>query len=141
MVSTFPTTVLGEGFCQRVSKPWGYELLTTPPDLPYAGKLLFVTAGRRLSLQSHDEKTETMTLLSGRAVLLLEDAFGNLREEEMRTHSGYSIRAGQRHRLSALTDALVAECSTPESGITLRFEDDYGRGDETQAERGRRNTD
>ena len=38
MVSTFPTTVLGEGFCQRVSKPWGYELLTTPPDLPYAGK-------------------------------------------------------------------------------------------------------
>ena len=50
----------------------------------YTGKLLHVLAGRRLSLQYHDEKTETQCLLSGRAILVLEDASGALQEIAMK---------------------------------------------------------
>ena len=40
---------------RRTEKPWGYELLfaLTPQ---YAGKILFVKKGNRLSLQYHKEK-------------------------------------------------------------------------------------
>jgi len=111
-------------------KPWGYEVILTPPELPYAAKLLHVTSGHRLSLQSHDLKMETMTLVSGEAVLTLEDDCGVLREFRMEPSVGYTVYPGRRHRLSAITDTVVMEASTPEAGITSRFEDDYGRDDE-----------
>lgn len=39
----------------RVEKPWGYELWWAHTDY-YAGKILFVEAGHRLSIQMHNEK-------------------------------------------------------------------------------------
>ena len=41
---------------RRIDKPWGYEILLTPEDAPYAAKLIHVYAGKRLSLQVHDTK-------------------------------------------------------------------------------------
>ena len=39
----------------KVSKPWGYELIwANTPD--YIGKILFIQAGKRLSLQHHAQK-------------------------------------------------------------------------------------
>jgi len=134
--STFDITP----FAQRLEKPWGYELVFTPPDRPYAGKLLHVRAGKRLSLQYHDQKCETVVLLSGRAQLQVDDGAGELRTLEMTPGAGYSIAPGQRHRLIALEDSELAEASTPEVGTTFRLEDDAGRGHETDdlraAERG-----
>ena len=49
----------------RIEKPWGYEVLLTPKDAPYAFKLIHVKAGKRLSLQIHDVKVETQTLIDG----------------------------------------------------------------------------
>ena len=117
-------------FSRRVPKPWGYELVFTPPGLPYAGKLLNVLGGRRLSLQVHDLKTETLTLLSGRANFILEGEDGVLAEFEMQPGIGYTVVPGRKHRLSAVTDSVVLEASTPEIGSTLRLEDDYRRPDE-----------
>jgi oxalate decarboxylase/phosphoglucose isomerase-like protein (cupin superfamily) len=118
-------------FAGRVAKPWGYELLFTPPEKPYAGKLLHVHAGRRLSLQYHDEKRETIMLLRGRAQLLADDASGDLQTIEMQTGVGYSNVPGQRHRLVAIEDCDFIEASTPESGTTYRLEDDANRGHES----------
>jgi hypothetical protein len=59
-------------FVERIEKPWGCEVLLTPTDLPYAAKILHISEGRRLSLQRHTEKTETVVLLSGDATLILE---------------------------------------------------------------------
>jgi mannose-6-phosphate isomerase-like protein (cupin superfamily) len=120
---------------RRIDKPWGHEILLSPPDVPYAFKIIHVQAGKRLSLQVHDVKVETQTLVAGRGVLVLEDGDGTLREIEMQPGVGYHVAVGQKHRLCAApdADATVLEASTPELGTTLRLEDDYARPDETEA--------
>jgi mannose-6-phosphate isomerase len=122
---------------QRVEKPWGYEILLSPPDAPYTSKLIHVRAGKRLSMQLHDLKVETQTLVFGRAVLVLEGGDGELQEIEMQPGVGYHVAVGQRHRLCAGSDqdATIFEASTPEVGVTLRLEDDYARPDETEQQR------
>jgi mannose-6-phosphate isomerase-like protein (cupin superfamily) len=119
---------------RRIDKPWGYEILLTPGDVPYTAKLIHVTAGKRLSLQLHDTKVETQTLVAGRCTLVLEGADGELHAIDMRPGVGYHVAVGQRHRLWADTneDATVFEASTPEAGTTLRLEDDYARPHETE---------
>src|SRR5579859_5613262 len=122
-----------EPYSRRIDKPWGYEILLSPPDAPYASKLIHVRAGKRLSLQVHDIKVETQTLVAGRGVLVLEAADGELHEIQMEPGRGYHVAVGQRHRLCASPDqdATVFESSSPEIGVTLRLEDDYARPDET----------
>ena len=122
----------------RVEKPWGWEILwaQTPH---YCGKILHINAGKRTSLQYHDQKLETQCLLSGRALLVVEDAEDTLHEVEMEPGKGYTIQPYQRHRLVALEDAEIAEVSTPETGTTFRLEDDYARPDETDELRRRPN--
>ncbi len=116
---------------RRVEKPWGWEVIwADSPD--YTGKLIHVLAGRRLSLQYHECKTETQCLLSGRATLVVEDADGQLREIPMQPGAGYTITPFQLHRLVAIEDSDIAEVSTPERGRTVRVEDDYHRVDETE---------
>lgn len=118
----------------RIEKPWGYEVLLSPADVPYALKLIHVRAGKRLSLQVHDTKIETQTLVAGKGILVLEGSDGQLHEIDMKPGVGYHVAVGQRHRLfaSADQDATVFEASTPEAGTTLRLEDDYARPDETE---------
>ena len=129
---------------RRVEKPWGYEILLTPEDVSYTAKLIHVRAGQRLSLQIHDTKVETQTLLAGRGSLVLEGPDGELHEVALQPGVGYHIAVGQRHRLCAAPDedVVVFEASTPELGITYRLEDDFARPDETEerrkAERGPR---
>lgn len=119
---------------RRVEKPWGWE--TVWAETPqYVGKILHIRAGRRLSLQYHDQKLESQCLLSGRALLVIEDATGALQEVEMEPGTGYTIRPFQRHRLVGITDADIMEVSTPETGTTFRLQDDYARPDETEAMR------
>jgi mannose-6-phosphate isomerase len=119
---------------RRIDKPWGYEILLSPSDAPYTSKLIHVHAGKRLSLQLHDTKVETQTLVAGRGVLVLEGSDGELHEIQMQPGLGYHIAVGQRHRLCAAPDqdATIFEASTPEIGVTLRLEDDYARPDETE---------
>jgi mannose-6-phosphate isomerase-like protein (cupin superfamily) len=129
--STFSLSPLG----RRIEKPWGYEVLLSPPDAPYTAKLIHVRAGKRLSLQLHDAKVETQTLVGGRGVLVLEGPDGELHDVPMQTGVGYHVAVGQRHRLCAAPDedVVVFEASTPEVGVTFRLEDDYARPDETEA--------
>jgi mannose-6-phosphate isomerase-like protein (cupin superfamily) len=122
---------------KRITKPWGYEVLLTPEDAPYAAKLIHVEAGKRLSLQVHDQKVETQTLLDGKGFLVMEDADGQLLDVQLEPGVGYHIAIGQRHRLCAAPDAdvTVFEASTPEIGTTYRLEDDFNRPDETETVR------
>lgn len=118
-----------------VLKPWGRELLLTADSSPYTMKIIEINAGARLSLQAHDQKTETWTLLKGRAGVMIEDETGELQEIELTYGVGYTTKLGQRHRLFGITDCAVVEASTPELGTTLRLDDDYARPDETEAMR------
>lgn len=128
-----PTSFSNKPFALTVPKPWGYEIIFTPQDKPYCGKLLHIAAGKRISLQFHDEKQETIMLLHGKGILLCDNARGELEEIAMEPGKGYSNIPGQRHRLVAIEDCDFIEASTSESGTTYRLEDDMGRTDETEA--------
>lgn len=121
-----------EPYVKKIEKPWGYEIIFTQENLPYAGKILHINAGKRLSLQYHDRKQETQFLISGRCLRISDNQNGDLIEIEMEKFKGYTISIGQRHRLQAIEDCDVFEVSTPEIGNTYRLEDDYKRSTETE---------
>jgi mannose-6-phosphate isomerase len=122
-------------YVKRIDKPWGYELHWVPEDKPYMGKVLHLDAGKRLSLQIHDQKQESWFLIGGRAKVVWDNQEGELIETELEKGKGYSCSIGQRHRLVGITDCDVLEVSTPEIGTTYRLEDDYKRPDETPEQR------
>lgn len=115
----------------RIEKPWGFEIIYTPSDAPAVGKIIHVNAGKRLSLQYHDTKTETLCLLSGSAIISISDQTGEVKDIPMETNYGYFIQTGQIHRVSAVTDIDIVESSTPEKGNTFRLSDDYNRSTES----------
>lgn len=122
-------------FQLKVEKPWGYELIFTPPEAPTVGKLLHLNAGRRFSLQYHEVKEETMVLVNGKANIYLGNTKETVVKLEMLLKHGYLITPGTIHRCEALTDCDILESSTKEEGTTVRLEDDYARKDETEEER------
>ena len=113
-------------FPRKIEKPWGYELLFTHTPR-YAGKLIFIRAGHRLSLQYHKEKDETMYIYEGKALLETEGSDG--RRVSIQAEPGYCIRIPPltKHRLEAIEDTTLFEVSTPELEDVVRLQDDYGR--------------
>lgn len=121
-----------EPFVKRVEKPWGYELIFTPENLPYTGKVMHINAGCRQSLQIHDKKQETYLLYGGRGGVIIENSKREMKNVEFEVNKGYTCAIGQKHRLFAITDCDILEFSTPELGNTYRLEDDYARPTETE---------
>lgn len=119
-------------FVKKVEKPWGYELILTKEDMPYTSKIMHIEAGKRLSLQIHDEKVETYYLAYGECNLIIENDKGEMVTVTLEKGKGYTVLPGQKHRHQAITDCDVFEASTPEIGNTYRLEDDYARGTETE---------
>jgi hypothetical protein len=118
-------------FQQRIDKPWGWESIWADNDF-YTGKILHVFAGKRLSLQYHDSKIETQCLLHGCATLIVEGADGAMHELPMVIGRGYTLQPYQAHRLVAIEESDIVEVSTAEMGMTVRLEDDFSRGNETE---------
>ena len=121
---------LGPRPAQRVDKPWGHEQLFAVVEGQYVGKLLTVNAGESLSLQYHEEKDETIALVSGRAELDLGTAADQLHPVPLETGSSLHVPPGVLHRLRALDDSVFVEASTADPGWredVVRLEDRYGR--------------
>lgn len=116
-----------------ISKPWGEETIYTADDLKYTFKKIKINAGCKLSLQSHDEKVETFVLISGKAKLVIGSDINNLDTIDMELMKGYSIPLNAIHRMMTVdSEAVVLEGSTPETGVTIRYQDDYNRPNETE---------
>ncbi len=113
---------------RTVPKPWGSELWFAHTDR-YAGKLLHVRAGHRLSLQYHVRKDESAYLLSGRLLLITGDDETSLREVELEPGAVWRNEAGAIHTVEAITDSVIVEVSTPELDDVVRLDDRYGRAD------------
>ncbi|MBN1367002.1 MAG: hypothetical protein JW967_03655 [Dehalococcoidales bacterium] len=111
---------------RKTEKPWGYELLfaLTPQ---YAGKLIFVAKGRRLSLQYHSKKDETMLVKQGKALMEVGDSETSLQSITLSPGDCIHLLPKTRHRLQALEDTVIFEVSTPELDDVTRLSDDYGR--------------
>lgn len=117
-----PTTTLP----RRVAKPWGYEIWYAHTDR-YAGKILHVAAGHRLSLQYHERKDETSYLLHGRLLLIKGAHESELTEVVLEPGASWRNAPGEVHSIEALEDADVLEVSTPELEDVVRLRDSYGR--------------
>jgi mannose-6-phosphate isomerase len=111
----------------HVAKPWGHELWFARTDR-YAGKLLHVKAGHRLSIQYHDAKDETSYLLSGRLLLSQGEDVERLEVSEIQAGAVWRNQPRLVHTIEALEDSVVVEVSTPELEDVVRLADRYGRG-------------
>lgn len=119
-----------------VEKPWGREIWYADQSA-YAGKVLEVKKGRRLSLQYHERKTETLFLLSGKVLLTLRTiAPGETPSAALVTTADQSqwlpgrsvhIPARTIHRFEALEDSVLLEVSTPDLTDIVRLQDDFAR--------------
>lgn len=124
-----------EKFVKRIEKPWGYELHLVPETAPYMLKIIHINAGARLSLQVHDVKVESWTLIKGEGKVEWENSQREMVETILVYGVGFSTAVGQKHRLVGITDCEIIEASLPEGGTTWRLEDDYNRPDETDEQR------
>ena len=118
-----------------VEKPWGREIWFA--DQPaYAGKLLEVRKGCRLSLQYHERKIETLYLLSGRVRLTYRatapgetPTVAVAPADQFEWLPGRALHVPPRtvHRFEALEDSVLAEVSTPDLTDIVRLQDDFSR--------------
>ena len=111
---------------RRVDKPWGHELIWAHTDR-YVGKVLVIEAGKRLSLQRHRVKDESILVTAGRLRLTLEDESGTLAVEELGVGAHRHVPTGRIHRYEAIERTELIEVSTPELDDVVRLEDDFGR--------------
>jgi len=112
---------------RRVEKPWGHELIWAHTDR-YVGKIISIDPGKRLSLQYHEQKDESVLVVRGILRLHLEGDDGEIELHDLHPGDHRRIHVGRRHRFEAL-DSLVeiVEVSTPELDDVVRLSDDFGR--------------
>jgi len=121
---------------KTVEKPWGREVWFAD-QAAYAGKILEVKKGCRLSLQYHERKTETLYLLSGKVLLTFRPiasretpAASLVTAADQRTWlPGQALHVPVRtiHRFEALEDSVLLEVSTPDLTDVVRLQDDFSR--------------
>jgi mannose-6-phosphate isomerase len=114
----------------RQDKPWGHEIHYAVQDDRYVGKIIHVTAGQSLSLQYHLEKDETISVLSGAALIEYGPVDGALASQHFGPGDTIHLPPRMVHRITAITDLTFAETSTAQPGWredVVRLEDKYGR--------------
>jgi mannose-6-phosphate isomerase len=114
----------------RQDKPWGHEIIYAAVEGKYVGKIIHVVAGQSLSLQYHLEKEETISVLSGAAVIEWGPSADSLSSQHFGPGDTIHLPPGTVHRISAITDLTFAETSSAGLGWredVVRLEDKYGR--------------
>lgn len=110
----------------KEERPWGsFEILFEEPGLKV--KRIVVKPGKRLSLQSHQNRSENWVIIAGQAQVTLDNQL-----IEHSTNQSIFIPAGTRHRINNPTEhpLIFIEVQTGtylgEDDIT-RYEDDFNR--------------
>lgn len=107
-------------------RPWGfYENLTDKDD--HKVKRITVYPGKRLSYQRHNKRAEHWYIVTGNAVVTLND-----KEIELTSRESIDIGRCEKHRIqnSGDVDLVFIEVQTGEyfgEDDIERFEDDFGR--------------
>ena len=111
---------------KKINKPWGHEIIWSHCN-KFVGKLLYINRGHKLSRQYHEQKEETIMVLTG--TLLLEVGQGEeLHQIDLKKGQSFHVTPGTIHRFCApYGDVELAEVSTPELEDVVRLEDDYSR--------------
>lgn len=112
---------------RKVNKPWGHEIIWAETD-KYAGKVLFIKKGERLSLQYHEEKEETIYVIEGELKVVHGNKDTMLSSMILKPGESFHVSPGTIHRFWAPhQDVTLVEVSTPELDDVVRVQDDYKR--------------
>ncbi len=111
---------------RKIEKPWGYEEVWAETE-NYVGKRIVILPGRRLSLQYHEKKEETIYVMDGRLRVWESENDASFKDYGM--GSIYHVKPGKIHRFGSLDGVLTVliEVSTPELDDVVRIADDYDR--------------
>ena len=114
------------GPLSTIVKPWGGEQLLAHTG-QYALKRIKINRGEGSSLQYHNQKVESLYMLSG--VLQFEIGPNEKQLETVQLKAGdcIDVPAGTVHRTLALEDCDLVEVSTPHLDDIVRLKDKYGR--------------
>jgi mannose-6-phosphate isomerase len=112
---------------ERSVRPWGSYVVLDEQEASHKVKLIEVSAGERLSLQSHRLRAEHWFVVSGEGVVSRDDE-----RIVVGPGSAIDIGAGMRHRVEAtgagpLTFIEVQHGTSFDEDDIVRYEDDYGR--------------
>lgn len=107
-------------------RPWGYYQVLSDED-DHKVKRIVVYAGKRLSLQRHKRRSEHWYIVSGKALVTLDD-----KEISLETDGSVDIPKGALHRIQNIGDEEVVfiEVQTGEyfgEDDIERVDDDFGR--------------
>lgn len=105
---------------------WGREILVAHAPGKYVGKLIMMNAGAAGGLQKHHLKDEVSYIHAGEVWVDYDPGNGQL--ERKRLGPGQSVRfpTGAVHRVTAITDCIIFEASTPHFNDRVRVEEQYG---------------
>lgn len=109
-----------------VEKPWGREVIFAATDR-FAGKLLEIRAGERLSIHFHRDKHEMLYVLRGAVRLFVGETSHSMQRHDLAAGQAFELPPGTVHRVEAVSDAVLVEASSPELDDVVRLADDYGR--------------
>ena len=109
---------------RRIEKPWGYEEIWSYTEF-YVAKCIYIKPHHRLSLQYHQQKTESIYVLEG-TLYLWQDAVTSP-NVVLKNHF-FHVPPHSIHRFGAKDESvLLLEVSTTELRDVVRIEDDFGR--------------
>jgi mannose-6-phosphate isomerase-like protein (cupin superfamily) len=114
---------------EMIKKPWGYEQIIQKND-QYVLKQIHIEPGKRLSLQYHEHKTETIFCMSDEAIVWTKRSADDTEVKKVTLKYGeaFHIEPQQIHRFAAGFKAVdLLEVSTPQLDDVVRLEDDYNR--------------
>ena len=105
----------------KTDKPWGYEKVLIFTE-KYLTKELYLKEGFKTSLHYHNNKDETMYILSGSGYIEFED-----RKEYFSKDDSIRIQPGVVHSIVANENTILHEVSTPYLDDTVCVKDFYDR--------------
>ena len=114
---------------QIINTPWGSEELIEIND-NYMMKKLTMLKGHKCSLQYHNQKCETIYVLSGDLRIYIGKDLKsekNLSSKIYKSGETITLTPGIVHRMEAVSDSVYLEASTPEMDDVVRLVDDYDR--------------
>lgn len=108
----------------RIEKPWGHEIIWAHVPQKYVGKILYINAGKRLSLQYHNHKHETMYVISGPILVTISHITKMYYQGDI-----IDIPPETIHRITApiSNDCVILEVSTDDLEDIVRLSDDFNR--------------
>lgn len=105
----------------KTDKPWGYEKVLIHTD-KYLTKELYLKEGFQTSFHYHENKDETMYILSGAGYIEFED-----KKEYFGPNDSIRIKPNIIHSIVATENTVLHEVSTPYLDDTIRVNDYYTR--------------